>query len=194
MKNLLRIVLLLIAVLFAVVVTRPATFHVERSTTIEAPAEIIQEQIADFHKWEKWSPWGKLDPAMKTEYSGAAAGVGAVYFWSGNDQVGEGRMTVTESTPGSKVGIRLEFLKPFKADNVTTFTLAPEGTGTKVTWGMDGNHDLMGKAFSLFMNMDKTVGGDFERGLASLKEVSVDAAAAAGAAAPADTTQATVAP
>ncbi|MEO5987777.1 MAG: SRPBCC family protein [Candidatus Eisenbacteria bacterium] len=171
MRNVIRIALLLIAVFLMVIVTRPAQYHVERTNTIAAPAALIQTHIEDFHLWKSWSPWEHLDPAMKTEFSGAPSGLGASYYWSGNDKAGEGRMTVIESVPASKVGIKLEFLKPFKSTNACAFTLAPQGDATTVVWTMDGNHDFMGKAMSLFMNMDKMIGPDFEKGLASLKLV-----------------------
>jgi uncharacterized protein YndB with AHSA1/START domain len=159
---------LLVAILAAVVATRPSTFRVERSATAAAPPEAVYAQIADFHRWAAWSPWEKLDPGMKKDFAGPAVGQGAGYHWSGNDKVGEGRMTVTAATPGEQVVIQLEFLKPWASTSTTTFRLAPEGAGTRVTWSMEGHHDFMGKAFSLFMDMDKMIGSDFERGLAQL--------------------------
>jgi carbon monoxide dehydrogenase subunit G len=169
----------IIVALVVVVATRPADFHVERSTTVAAPADRVFAQVNDFHSWPAWSPWEKLDPQMARTHSGAPAGVGAMYGWkSENSKVGEGRMTIEKSERPSQVGVKLEFIKPFTATNTVTFTMAPEGTGTKVTWAMDGHQNFMGKAASLAMNMDKMVGGDFERGLASLKTVAESAAAA----------------
>ena len=132
------------------------------------PAEVFAH-VNDFHKWADWSPWEKLDPAMKKTFSGAASGPGSVYEWTGNDQVGTGRMTLTDSTPSDLIRIKLEFLKPFEATNNTEFIFKPEGAGTKVTWNMAGNNNFMAKAAGLFMNMEKMVGGDFEKGLAQLK-------------------------
>lgn len=159
-----------IAVFVLVVLTRPSTFHVERSANIKGTVAQAHAAVADFHAWKSWSPWEKLDPSMKTTFTGAATGKGAEYAWVGNDQVGEGKMTITESTP-DKIVIRLEFIKPFAATNQTTFTFAAAGAETKVTWAMDGNNDFFGKAFSLFMDMDKMIGNDFEKGLAALKTV-----------------------
>jgi len=174
--------LLFVVVGFAgFVATRPGTFHIERSTTVSAPAATIQAEIDDFHRWAAWSPWEGLDPAMKKTIEGPASGVGATYHWVGNDKVGEGRMTVTGLEPAAKVDVRLEFMKPWKATNQTAFLLAPEGEGTRVTWTMDGTNDFMGKAMGVFMNMDKMIGADFEKGLASLKSVAETAAAAAPA-------------
>jgi Polyketide cyclase / dehydrase and lipid transport len=166
-------VIVLIVVVFCVVVAmQPATYRVERSTTINAPAATAFAQVNDFHKWEAWSPWAKVDPAMKTTYEGAPAGTGAMYSWTGNDQVGEGRMTITESRPSDLIKINLQFIKPFAANNATTFTFKPQGNQTAVTWTMDGNNNFVGKAASLFMNIDKMVGGDFEKGLAQMKTIS----------------------
>lgn len=172
-----------LAILLAVIATRPSTFRVERSATAAAPPDVVYAQIADFHRWAAWSPWEKLDPGMKKTFSGAAAGEGADYAWSGNDKVGEGRMTITSARPGEQVVIRLEFVKPWAAVNTTTFRLSPEAGGTRVAWTMEGQHDFMGKAASLFMDMDKLVGSDFERGLAQLGATATEAAKAAPAAA-----------
>lgn len=156
--------------LFIVVVAlQPADFRISRSATVAAPPAVVFEQVNDFHKWEAWSPWAKLDPSMKQTFEGAASGNGAVYTWAGNDQVGEGRMTITESRPGELVRIDLEFLKPFAARNVAEFTFKAGGAQTAVTWTMTGQNNFMGKAFQLFVNMDKLVGGDFEKGLAQMK-------------------------
>ncbi len=156
-------------VFFLVVVTRPAKFHVERSATIGAPPDTVFASVNDLHEWSAWSPWEKLDPQMKRTYEGPPSGQGAIYAWSGNDKVGEGRMTIERSEKPQLVGIKLEFIKPWEATNATTFTFSPSPEGTRVTWAMDGNNNFMGKAASLFMDMDKMVGGDFERGLASMK-------------------------
>ncbi len=151
------------------VATRPSEFRVTRSAVIAAPAERTFEMVNDFKNWDAWSPWAKLDPNMKKTLDGAQSGAGAIYTWAGNDDVGEGRMTILESKPDSQIQIQLEFLKPWTATNNTTFEFTPEGGGTKVVWTMDGVNDFMGKAFSVFMNMDKMVGGDFEKGLAQMK-------------------------
>src|SRR5688572_24696154 len=157
--------------LVIVIATRPAEFRIERSTAISAPPEVVFAQVNDFRAWPAWSPWEKLDPGMKRTHSGAPSGVGAMYAWSGNDDVGEGRMTIEKSDPSSTIGIKLEFIKPFAATNQATFTFAPSGNSTKVTWAMDGKNGFAAKAASLFMDMDKLVGADFERGLASLKTI-----------------------
>ena len=171
LKKILVALALLIIVLVIVVATRPAGFRITRSATIAAPPEVVFAQVNDFHKWDAWSPWAKLDPAMKQTYEGAPAGTGAVYSWTGNKEVGEGRMTLTESRTNELIRIKLEFLKPFAAVNTTEFTFKPEGNQTTVEWSMTGSNNFMAKAFGLFMNMDKMIGGDFEKGLAQLKSV-----------------------
>jgi hypothetical protein len=170
LKKLLIAVAVIVALLVAAIAMQPSEFRVTRTASIAAaPAEIFP-LINDFHNWDRWSPWAKLDPNMKTTYAGAPAGVGAVYSWVGNSDVGEGRMTITESQPTEKVGLRLEFLKPFAATSTTEFTLKPGGNATKVEWTTYGPCDFMSKAFSLFMGgMDKMMGPDFEKGLAQMK-------------------------
>jgi hypothetical protein len=160
-----------LVLLVIVIATRPSTFRIERAASMAAPAGIVYAQVQDFHRWSAWSPWEKLDPAMKREYSGAAAGPGAVYYWNGNDDVGEGRMTIEDAKPGSSLTIKLEFLKPWASTNKTLITFTPDGAGAKVSWAMEGTNDFMGKAMSLFMDLDAMVGPDFEKGLANMKAV-----------------------
>jgi len=162
-------VVVLVVVLVVFIATRPSTFHIERSTKIAAPPELIFGLIDDFRKWQDWSPWEKLDPAMKKTHSGAPSGTGAIYSWTGNDDVGEGRMTITSSKPPEQVQIKLEFLKPWEATNTTTFTVKSGDGGANVTWAMDGNNNFASKAFGLFMDMDAMIGKDFEKGLSAMK-------------------------
>jgi uncharacterized protein YndB with AHSA1/START domain len=157
--------------LFAVYVsTRPAAFRIARSLTIPASPATLHAMIRDLKRWEAWSPWDKIDPKLQRTYEGAAEGVGATYRWLGNKNVGEGHMTITDVEPDARVTLDLEFLKPFPARNVTTFTLTPAGEGTEVTWSMEGNNNFVAKAFGVFMNMDKMVGKDFEKGLAAMRD------------------------
>lgn len=188
LKKILIAVAVLLVGLVGLIATRPADFKLERNAKIGAPADVVFAQLNDFHNWKAWSPWEGKDPAQVTKFEGAESGVGAAYFWSGNDDVGEGRMTITESKPSELVNIKLEFLKPFAATNTTIFTLKSGAEGTEVNWAMSGKNDFMGKAVSLIMDMEKMVGPDFEKGLEKLKEVSeaahkkqLEAAAAAAA-------------
>lgn len=151
------------------VATRPSKWHVERSATLTAPPGIVFLLVNDFHRWAEWSPWDKRDPSQKTTFEGAAAGKGAIYKWDGNDEVGSGQMTLEESTPVETIRIKLEFTRPFKALNTTTFTFKPaENAGTQVTWAIDGEHDFLGKLFSVFTDMDAMLGKDFNDGLSAL--------------------------
>lgn len=165
------IIVVLVAVFAVVVALQPSHYRIERSATISAPPVTVFAQVNDFHKWGAWSPWVKMDPNMMQSYEGAPSGVGAAYSWSGNNQVGEGRMTITDSQPNDLIKIKLVFTKPFAATNLTDFTFKPQGKETAVTWSLTGDNNFVGKAFGLFMNMDKMVGNDFERGLAQMKAV-----------------------
>ena len=170
MKRIFLVLAAVVAIFAAFVATRPSEYKVERSLVINAPASDIFPRVVAFRKWTTWSPWAHLDPSMAAEYSGPKGGVGSVYHWKGNDKVGEGRMTVTAARKDQLVEIRLEFIKPWEQTSKTSFTFKPEGPGTKVTWSMTGERDFVGKLFGLFMDMDKMVGPDFEKGLLALKE------------------------
>lgn len=164
-----------IVVFLIVVAMQPSDFKVERSATLHAPAPAAFAQVNDFQNWQAWSPWEKVDPALKRSYEGPKAGTGAIYAWQGNKDVGEGRMTITESRPGELVRIKLEFFKPFAAVNDTVFRFQPSAggsnEGTTVTWTMSGQNNFVSKAMCLFVNMDRMVGGMFEQGLAQMKTV-----------------------
>lgn len=148
---------------------KPDTFEVQRSAVIKAAPEKIFPMLNDFRNWMHWSPWEKIDPNLKRTYSGPPSGQGTIYEWEGNKNVGSGRMEVAESSAPSKVKIKLDFLKPFKASNIAEFALHPQGNSTEVNWRMYGRQPFMGKVMCLFMSMDKMVGKDFEKGLANLK-------------------------
>jgi hypothetical protein len=165
-----------VAVVAGVVALQPSDFRVVRSAAIPAPAAVVFSQVNDFHKWEAWSPWAKMDPAAKNGFAGAPSGTGAVFEWAGNSKVGEGRMTLTESRPPELIRIQLDFVRPFAGTNITEFTFRPEGNQTVVTWSMSGDNNFIARAFCLFVNMDKMVGGEFEKGLANLKSVTEVAA------------------
>jgi hypothetical protein len=180
MRRVLLLVLLAAAAFAAYVATRPSAFRIERSAMIDASREVVFSNLEDFHRWGAWSPWEKLDPGMERSYDGPSSGVGASYHWRGNREVGEGRMTVTESKPPAQLAIRLEFIAPLAATNDVVFSVSPHIAGTtEVRWAMAGSNGFVAKAIGLFMDMDAVVGGDFEKGLADLKRVSEAQASAA---------------
>jgi uncharacterized protein YndB with AHSA1/START domain len=166
------IALAVIVVMFvAVVAMQPSEFRVARKTTIAAPVPAVFAQVNDFRKWPAWSPYDKLDPAMKKTYQSPPAGTGASYSWVGNSDAGEGRATIIESRPNELVRIKLDFVKPFEGTAFAAFAFKPEGDRTVVEWSLTGNNNFGAKAVHLFMDMDKMVGGQFEEGLADLKSV-----------------------
>jgi carbon monoxide dehydrogenase subunit G len=172
--------LMTIAIVFAVLfiglllyaTTRPSYLEIQRSKSIKAPPEKIVAFINDFHRWTAWSPYEGRDPAMKRAYSGAASGKGAVFEWDGNNNVGKGRMEITDIALPSRVTIKLDFDRPFKGHNIAEFTLAPTGDATTVTWAMRGASAFPMKVMGIFVNMNKMLGKDFEAGLANLKTAS----------------------
>jgi uncharacterized protein YndB with AHSA1/START domain len=171
------VVALVVVAILIFAATKPDTFRIQRSTTIQAPPEKVFPLINDFRSWQSWSPWEKIDPNLKRTFAGPAEGQGAVYEWEGNKKVGQGRMEITESSPPSRLAIKLDFIKPFEAHNAVEFTTARRGDSTDVTWAMQGSQPFMLKVMCLFMSMDKMVGKDFEKGLANLKALAEKSAA-----------------
>jgi len=188
------VITLVVVAVLAIGATRPPTYHVERSQSMTASPDAVFAILNDLHRFPEWSPWQKLDPGMKITQSGPASGVGASYAWVGNDKVGEGRMTITDTTSPGSITETLEFIKPFQSTCTVHFTIAPDNQGSRVTWAIDGNNNYMSKVMSLFMSMDSMMGKDFESGLANLKTVSESAAAQAATPSPAAAGSATAAP
>jgi hypothetical protein len=153
--------------------TKPNTFRVQRSLTIEAAPEKIFPLIDDFHNWSRWAPQDTEDPSMKRTYSGAASGIGAVSDWDSNGNAGKGRMSIVESAPLTRIAVKVDFVKPFAAHNLNEFILEPileTGPATKVTWTMQGSNLFVMKLMSTFVNMDRVMGKHFETGLSNLKQ------------------------
>ena len=171
-KTIAIVLALLIAALLIFAATKPDSFRIERSVNVKAPPEKIFALINDFHQWEAWSPWEKIDPALKRTYSGAASGIGAVYEWSGNKDIGQGHMEIVESVASTKVTLNLDFITPFEAHNKVDFTLVGQGDTTTVTQAMYGPSPYVSKLMTIFFSMEKMVGEKYEEGLANLKSIS----------------------
>ena len=169
LKTIAIVVAVLIAGILIFATTKPDTFRVQRSADIKAPPAKVFTLINDFKAWGAWSPWEKKDPAMMRTFGAVTSGKGAQYAWDGDKNVGQGSMEITESTPPSKIALKLDFLKPFEAHNIVEFTLAAQGDTTNITWTMHGPANFISKLMQVFVNMDSMVGKDFEAGLTNLK-------------------------
>ena len=169
MLILLLLLLALVAGVVASAASKPDFFRVERSTTIGTSPERIFPLINDFHNFGRWSPWEHLDPQMQRSITGPPSGQGASYAWSGNAKAGAGRMEILESSPSTRVVMKLDFIKPFEGHNTAEYTLAADGASTTVTWAMYGPTPFVSKVMQVFVSMDKLIGKDFERGLSQMK-------------------------
>ena len=168
LKKILLVVAVAIAALLAYAAFKPDTFRLSRSATIAAPPDKVFALLADLRLFNRWNPFARIDPQIVITYDAVTAGIGGAYAWKG-PQAGAGRMQITEVVPAQRVTAKLDFTKPFEAHNVVDFTLQPQGTGTTVTWAMHGPMPFLNRLVTVFFDMDKTVGKDFEAGLANLK-------------------------
>ncbi len=169
-KKFLTGLVLIIAAIMVYASTKPDDFKVSRSTTINAPASDIYAEVSNLKAWDSWSPWAKLDPNAKTTFEGPETGVGAKMSWDGNMEVGKGSLTITESNQ-QRVAYDLVFEKPMAGTNISAFTLQEHGVQTQVTWSMEGKQSFPAKVMSIFMNCEKMVGEQFDKGLSNLKSV-----------------------
>jgi hypothetical protein len=171
LKKILIALAAIIAVFLIVVALQPSEFKVERSATISAAPAAVFDQVNDFHKWEAWSPWAKLDPNAKISFEGPPSGTGTIMTWDGNDKVGQGKMTLTESKPGELVKINVDFVRPFEGSSTSQFAFKPDGDQTAVAWTMESHHNFLAKAMCLVFNGKKMMQGEMDKGLANMKSV-----------------------
>jgi len=171
LKKILIALAALVLIFVVVVALQPSEFQMDRSTTIAAPQADVFAQVNDFHKWDAWSPWAKLDPQAKVTFEGPPEGEGTVMTWSGNSEVGEGKMTLTESRPNELVKTRVDMVKPFEGTSTSEFTFKPEGDQTAVTWSVAAHHNFMEKALCLVMGGKTMMSDLMEKGLAQMKSV-----------------------
>jgi hypothetical protein len=169
MTTFLALLLIAIIVFLAYVALKPSAFRIERAQRIRAGSAALFPFINDLHEFNRWNPFAQGDPTLKIDYLGPTTGPGAAYTWVGSNKSGAGRMEITDSNPTSRVAVKLDFSKPFEAHNQVEFTLRPDGAETLVTWTMTGLNPYFHKLMGTLFNMDKMVGGQFEKGLASLK-------------------------
>jgi hypothetical protein len=164
------IILALIAAFMFWVSRKSDSFSLERSTSINAPAADVFGWINNLKRFNQWNPWAQMDPTNVNIYSGPEEGPQASCSWTGK-KTGQGSMTLLNQTVPSEVNYALNFVKPFKANNTASFRLS-EGNGTTVVvWSMSGTNSFFNKLVQSFFSMDKVVGRDFEKGLASLKQI-----------------------
>lgn len=171
LKLTLIVLILLVIIALILAALKPNRFRIERSTSINAPPEKIFPLINNFHAWEAWSPWEKIDLNCKRSYSGAESGIGTIYGWSGNKDIGQRRMEIVESTQYSKILLKLDFIKPFEAHNMVEFLLQPQGDSTTVTQAMYGASSFISKLMGMCFNMDKMLGDKYVEGLATIKAI-----------------------
>ena len=163
------IVAIIIVLAIILVVALPTKYNVERTITIDAPKNIVFNEVVKFENFVKWSPWSKLDPNMTYEITGSDGEVGAVYSWSGNDSVGTGSMTTVAVTE-DRIDQKLDFTSPWEAHDMTYYEFEDTPDGIKVIWGMDGTLARPMNLMGLFMSMEDMIGTNYEEGLENLKD------------------------
>lgn len=171
LKKILIAIVVLVAGFASYVALQPKELRIERTATIAAPPSAIFPHVNELKAWDAWSPWAKLDPNAKVTFEGPPAGNGAVFHWSGNDEVGEGTMTILDSQPDQHIKIKTEFVKPFPGSSTAGFTFKPDGDKTVVTWDMQSEQPFLVRAMCIIFNGKKIITDQFDKGLSNLKQV-----------------------
>ena len=147
----------------------PSTYRVERSTVVSAPQGAVVDQVASPQRWMAWSPREVGMEKVERRYGGPEKGAGASYFWSAGSPLGKGHMTVVLAT-ADRVEIEREIETPRPSSSDLEFTFAPTGTGTKVTWTVSGENDLVERLLWRFGGRKK-VEHEVDAGLHGLAKV-----------------------
>lgn len=182
LKTILIILLAIAAIICILGMIGPDTYRYERSINVNAPARLVYDNVRKFEKMNQWGPWKASDHDMVNTLTGVDGEIGSVWTWTG-DTVGTGRQELVTLVPDSRTRAKLIFTVPVIGDmeSISTFDLKPEGTGTQVTWGMEGETGFWGKVMGKFGDSDAQIGPMFEEGLAGLKAMCEAEAAQAAA-------------
>lgn len=171
LKKILIVVVVALIGLLTFAAFQPAEYSISRELVMKAPAEAIFPFINNSQKSNSWMPWSEVDPNAKMSYSGPDEGVGSKSSWEGNGQLGVGEALVVESNPNQNVKTQLTYTKPMHMSQMAEISLTPATEGTLVKWTVSGQNSFVGRLMCVFMNMDKMVGSQFEKGLTKLKSM-----------------------
>ena len=163
------IIIILLTGFFLYVAMKPSEMLISRELLIKASPDTIFPYINSAKKCNEWMPWAEVDPKVQISYSGPDEGVGTTSSWTSTGRMGEGKSVVVESIPNQVVKTQLTYTKPMEMTQLSIMSLTPKDGGTLVRWSVSGKNAFVGRLMCVFMNMDKEVGGQFEKGLAKLK-------------------------
>jgi hypothetical protein len=169
MKILLYIIGAVILIIAGLHFIAPKTYRVDRKIVVNENIDTVFNSLCSLKEQQIWSPWGEKDPEMKIEYTGTDGTVGSATHWIGNKDVGEGEQEIIKIIPTSYIETELRFLKPFESKSIGFFELNTVESGTEVIWGFKGESSFPSTIFMVFMDMDKSIGPDFEKGLSKFK-------------------------
>jgi len=147
----------------------PAEKTISREIVIQAPPESLFPMINHSKKMNDWMPWLESDPGVKMVFSGPDEGVGSKSEWDSPGKMGTGSAVVMESNLNQSVKTQLTYTKPIAMSQVAEVTLTPTQGGTKVTWSVECHNSFFFRLMGVLLNVDKMVGGEFEKGLNKLK-------------------------
>jgi uncharacterized protein YndB with AHSA1/START domain len=165
------ILIVIVLIILVLGMIAPNDYKVERTVVIDKPRDVVFNKIKYLKNHDEWSPWAHKDPDMKKEFRGEDGEVGFVSAWEGNKDVGSGEQEIKKLVENERLESELRFLKPFKSTSDAYVNLTDVDGGTEVAWGFTGSNKFPINIMMMFMNMDKTVGKDFQEGLGRLKDL-----------------------
>jgi uncharacterized protein YndB with AHSA1/START domain len=169
LKKILIAIVVIVVLLLVVAIFLPSEYHVSRSIEINRPDSVVFEKVANYNHRAGWDPWLSMEPGAKTGVSGPVGEPGSQWYWDG-EKIGKGRMTIEEVEKNRRIKSKLEFIEPQSGESDVAWQFTPTANGTQVSWSFSGQSEYpIGRYFGLMM--DSMVGGDFEKGLANLKNV-----------------------
>ena len=145
----------------------PAKYTIERDIVINAPIEMIYDNVNNPRKAETWNSWMRSDPTMMVSYNEIESGIGAKSAWK-SKKSGSGSQEIVEVIPPIMTKTKLDFAGRGTATGY--YKLREMANGVIVTNGFEGNNGFNIFARYISLGMNRMVGPHFENGLKVLKD------------------------
>ncbi len=172
LKTLLILLLALLGLFILLGLMGPGQVRVERSVLVPAPTAVVFDRVGTLAGLRSWGPWQDLDKDPIQGIQGVDGAVGSVWSWSG-DTLGDGRQEVLSVKAGKEFRTRITFSRPRRSSYESIYAVEARGDSTRVLWTITGENDFTGRLVGVFVDVERMVGPDMDRGLVRLSQLAV---------------------
>ena len=173
LKKILYVILALMVIWLIAAAFIDGKIHFEKSVSIHASPDKVWSNTNSLKAMDQWSPWNKLDPNMKKNWTGNTGQAGEKNCWEGNEDAGKGCQKVVKvDAANRKIDTKIVFLTPYESESTSSVIVVPEGSGSKATWTFDTEIPYPWTVTKLMYNLEEMIGKDYTEGLNNLKKIS----------------------